>query len=69
MKKNRCVTNEELQHLISDRLRGFHKNADVQRIKTFYIGAKTLLNSVKIDIDSSKFTNGKLLERTKQFLQ
>lgn len=65
--KNKIITNEELQEMVSAAMRDENEET-INARKTLFIGAGKMLSSVKMDMEASDKTGRPYLARTKHFL-
>lgn len=66
---NQIITNEELQKQLSEKIRSMDDGSgDPGHTKIFFAGARTLLGSVKLDVEGAKKLGVPLFGRTKTFL-
>lgn len=66
---NDVMTNEELQRALTEKIRAMEaEEVDPGHAKIFYAGARTLLGSVKLDVEGAKKLGIPLFERTRRFL-
>jgi hypothetical protein len=67
--KTEQITNAELQMKLAEKIRLFDAGEyDAGHAKIYFAGARTLLSSVKIDIEGAKKLGQPLFERTREFL-
>lgn len=69
MEKNKIMTNREIQEELSSRIRSLEDGAEASHVRTYFVGARTLLTAVKMDIETAKSLGTPLYKRTKQFLE
>lgn len=69
MKNDELLTNEQIQKLLTAKIRGMDAGeVDPVHAKNYYAGVGKLLTSVKLDFEGAKAMGVPVFERTKRFL-